>query len=501
MNKRLPYESFFKEQLNNLPLPDENKAWDDMRRRLEDEEDDKPIVAWWRRGCMPFGLLLIVLLGISLWLRPDKWFDKKLPTSTTVAEKLNQQKENRVKPDSLTTINMITDSILQNKNNNKMQEADDTSSIATNNLKTNSIVKVASENLRKPLVPIIVNAEVKTKTKQRDKKPTHQTVKNIRLQKNKTKEKPKAKNRVTNILLPNPNLTETEELNSNKNKKETKVISEPITEQETKLSSESGSATASTDESLKIKKKLLATKDSVIKKDNIENEAEIIVKNKMAYSAGIGLQQQLPFAGQKWNPYNAQGRKGSLTDYIPSVYFRLSKPGKWFLQSAFRYGAPQLTKEILYKQITIPDSAINPRFTTTISNFLKKTYYHQVPLTFNYYVSKSWSVGAGLQWNSFKAAVAEQKQSTRNNVTQQDSLYFKQIVKVNNDSANNFKKTYLQGIIETQYKWKRFSLGARYNFGLQPYLQFTLPGGAPQKEKNSTMQLFIHYELWRKNGK
>jgi hypothetical protein len=55
----------------------------------------------------------------------------------------------------------------------------------------------------------------------------------------------------------------------------------------------------------------------------------------------------------------------------------------------------------------------------------------------------------------------------------------------------------MQALIETQYQWKRFTAGARYSFGLQPYLKFKLPGGEQREERNSSMQLFIRYELWR----
>ena len=35
MSERLPYEDHLQQHWADLPLPDENKAWEDMRRRLE----------------------------------------------------------------------------------------------------------------------------------------------------------------------------------------------------------------------------------------------------------------------------------------------------------------------------------------------------------------------------------------------------------------------------------------------------------------------------------
>jgi hypothetical protein len=56
-------------------------------------------------------------------------------------------------------------------------------------------------------------------------------------------------------------------------------------------------------------------------------------------------------------------------------------------------------------------------------------------------------------------------------------------------------------VFETQYRWKRFSLGARYSFGLQPYIVFTLPGGTQQRERNKSLQVFLRYEIWKSKAK
>ena len=75
MSERLPYEDKLQQQLNDLPLPDENKAWADMKRRLE-EDDDNGAIIWWRQGCMLWGLLLIALLKAEFFHDKDKIFFK-----------------------------------------------------------------------------------------------------------------------------------------------------------------------------------------------------------------------------------------------------------------------------------------------------------------------------------------------------------------------------------------------------------------------------------------
>jgi len=77
MSERLPYEEQLPQQWNNLPLPDEDMAWADMKRRLE-EEEDKPLLPFWLHGCAGWALLGLLVVGLGWWmLRPDKWGHKK----------------------------------------------------------------------------------------------------------------------------------------------------------------------------------------------------------------------------------------------------------------------------------------------------------------------------------------------------------------------------------------------------------------------------------------
>lgn len=238
-----------------------------------------------------------------------------------------------------------------------------------------------------------------------------------------------------------------------------------------------------------------ATDSPAVKKTNPVDSSR---QRSFFFSAGLSIQQQLPIGGQKATPYNSLGRKGSLLDYIPSVYVRLNRKDKWFIQAEFKYGAPQYTKEFLYYQEVAPDTIGGPpRFETTTSNRLKKSFYHQLPFTFNYFVKPNWSVGGGLQWNKFYGAVSDQEVIKHDVATNQDQVLSKGIVVTKSDSSGSFERSYIQGIFETQYRWKRFSFGARYTFGLQPYITITLPNQPEKKEKNSNILIFVRYELWK----
>ncbi|MEO6612668.1 MAG: hypothetical protein ABIT05_14690 [Chitinophagaceae bacterium] len=475
MSERLPYEEQLPAQWNDLPLPDENMAWADMKRRLE-EDNDKPLLPIWLRGCMGWGLLMILVLGLGWWiLRPGKWFRKKEenPQTKGIAE-------NKTNSDSVFT--------LKDSSSTTAKEVRPGSPDSAGTAKVNP----GDKDIPGKIIP--GTDEIKNVTNKQKKPVTF-----ISPTKGKSKPQPVRTSRNKIPVKKKDNIISSGDV-ENKQERQTDSI---------ETGGQEISKIAKTDSpALVIKKEIHTDTVQKTKTDSARKDktGEPVAEKKpkkdstkskqLSFSAGIGLQQQLPLAGQKFVPYNSQGRKGTLGDYIPSVYLRLSKPGKWFLQTEFRYGAPQYTKEILFRQQVINDTGQAPRFKITNSSTLKKTYYHQLPLTFNYFVLPDWSLGAGIQWNKFSSAVYERQELYHDNTTQLDTVRSKTIQAL--DTASGFKRSYFQAVIETQYQRKRFSFGARYTFGLQPYLRFTLPGGTAQEEKNSALQLFLRYRLWSK---
>jgi hypothetical protein len=483
MSERLPYEEQLPQQWNNLPLPDEDMAWADMKHRLE-EEEDKPLLPFWLRGCAGWALLGLLVVGLGWWmLRPDKWGQKKKEN----AELHTAVKEQTSRSDSAFTLK-DTSATATNKN---QQGSIDSNRLGTDN---NSIVTDSPSEEGIITVPA---AEIKRKNQNQFEVTGNQSVRKNK--KSKPAQLEQTKYRVNTTGKDNVAASKGEP-DRVKVKKDTAITAQQkIVDNDTAISIARNNVTPDSVQKKKIDTTTKKTPPArgAEKKEKVDSS----VNKKLSFSAGIGLQQQLPLAGQKLTPYNRLGRKGSLADYIPSVYVRMEKEKKWFLQAEFRYGAPQHTKEFIFRQAIVnSDTTLQPQFTTTTSNTLKKTFYHQLPLAFNYYVLPGWSVGTGIQWNKFSSAVTENESIQRNNFAQQDTSLGKTITPLKKDSAYEFSKSYLQAIVETQYQWKRFSFGARYTFGLQPYIRFTLPGGTLQEEKNSALQVFLRYRLW-KSGK
>ena len=483
MNEYLPYEDELKKQLDDLPLPSEDMAWDDMKQRLDKDDKDRPIIPPVLKGCAGYGLLLLLLVIVSLVIiDPAKWFhntDKK--QHNKVDSILN-----KIPLDKKDTINIIPSST---DNTAPKSSPKDSSALSKKGTTYSTLLTNTSIDKRKPL-----------NGKSSDTNDHSKQNKNFTRKENTASKQPfyTPSRKPHQINRPVKKIPGAINSTSNGNADADSVVDEnkyeDVVPQPGTTKSDSVVTGIKKINTVDTTKK--NNKDTVIKKNITKLES---TKQKHYYfGAGLALHQLIPVAGQKSNPYNSLGRKSSLRDYIPSVYVRLYNDKKWFIQSEFRYGAPQYTKDIIF----VPKKIIDTSFAvvTSESKTVKKTFYHQLPVSFNYFVLPGLSVGTGITFNKFSSAVVQQDINKSNNITQIDSLVSSDLV-TQKKADSNFAKTYVQALFEMQYQWKRFSAGARYSFGLQPYLEFTLPGGIQRKEKNSSLQIFIRYELWQTRRK
>lgn len=454
MEDKRPYEEldgFF----SQLPLPDEDGAWADMKKRLDQEDDDRVVVpAPFLHGCGGWALLLTGMLAAGLWFYLRE--PKQEKDSVANARPVRPTVQVAVPVPPVENGAGVT---IHAPNLGPKQAG-----VAT---KSGAHKQVTTSNLSRALGATTVAGEQQVAT---------------------VKKRP----------LPNTKRTSVQQ-------KETKPIAEkevPSTPEDKTSDYEQvgGGAAGNSQPSIPVvgADSVAVPTDTTVKQsatpaaDSVQSTPVQKKKpGKRYYTAfGLSLQQQVPLAGQEWTPYNYRGRKGSLADYLPSLYLRLYREGRWFVHTEFRYGAPQYTKEFVYSQQVKSDSIGGLR--TSTSYRLKKTYYHQVPLSFNWYVRPRWTVGAGVVFNRFNGAVSEREVRMAGGAIS-DSLISKELVQDRNDSL--FRATDLQWLLETQYRWKRWSVGARYAQGLQPFIEYINDQGQPQKEKNHTLNLFIRYEL------
>lgn len=527
MSGQLPYEEQLAQQWNDLPLPDENTAWADMKRRL-DEDDDKPVVAWWRRGCGLWGLLLLLLLAVGWFIvRPEKWFSNSKKEKTVANEETipgNQKDKGGDTRGNNTNDKNGNDQQTNSSNDpNNVNTPADTNTPGNNNNAGNSTSSTANTNTSntKPgdgnTVPVNNQTGIDrsnttnptTRNRNNSRNPDRSVINSSINQSTEQSGGSRSGGRRNPTRPP---------VSTKPDQPSAGIVPGQLPVDPVDGSSKNPTTAVQPDSPAVATPKVIVTDtaiaktkspvDSINKKDSaIQKPVAVSTdkdknKKKTYFSAGIAVHQLVPVAGQKTSPYNSLGRKGTLLDYIPSAYLRFHKEEKWFIQAEFRYGAPQYTKNnFLYDQLIVPDTGQNPRYVHTTSTRLQKTYYHQLLFSFNYYVLPNWSLGAGIIWNRFSTAVSESEIIRHDNFLQIDSLFPKTIMKVSADTATQFSKSYFQAMFETQYQWKRFSIGGRYAVGIDPYIRFTLPNQSPRQERNQSLQIFLRYQLWRSKSK
>lgn len=504
MNEERPYKEFPPEQLNDLPLPDEGQSWQNMKQLLDKDDDDRVPPPIWFRGCTGW-IVLLGLLG-ALWLvfRPDQWLMGKGEGQRAEKQEQKEKEKERGGRDEGERSKEQGDTVLTPADNSDTpvqspttgpdvrpvpQKEETRPGEATDRTKNNETVireKVEGKGrkergLIQTTVPVVKGREPKkdnTGVPQREAKQPQVRQGNTKQQPNNTQQKaPKEKQTIDSGT----------------------VVKQTVTPQTTSPKNPAQDSTAIAKATDPVKKD-----EPVLPKTTTDSSAQASAAKKKEdkeknyyFSAGLALQQQIPFAGQKANPYNYYGRKGSLADYIPSLYLRYHQDRKWFLQSEFRYGAPQSVKEITYDSNSFTDTG--NIITTTNAFQLKKTFFHQIPISFNYFVLPNWSIGAGVMYSRFHSAISEQTVRQRNNQLQRDSLLSQKVVylKANRDSMSVFTSSQLHALVETQYEWKRFSLGLRYTQGLMPFIRYKEPNGALREEKNRSLQAFIRFRIWQ----
>ena len=458
MNEQQPY---YLNEPNFSNLPDENKAWEKMKLKLDGEEKKRRfLLPPFFAGCAGWGLLLLLLIGGGLWwwsidgdakneekvAVQKKSTDATLPTQQApqIKEKISNQKQNR---SSHPVEEHKAVQPLAKENKNTLQNVIDksTPTIAINKQSSRTGIKqTQGRQITKPGNKQQRASVRKTIAAKAQEINNDETLSEV------LKSDSSLQINTTFHLLPEKEIKDTTTTS------DTIVLAPPFID-------------------------TLQKRPSLPKKDK-----------RWQLAIGGTLQQQVPLGDQQWTPYNYAGRKGTLADYVPSLDLRLYKGQQWFLQSGFRWGAPQYTRSFVYNRNPKIDTAGN--ITGSTSYRLRKTYYHQFPISIHYRFRPQWSAGAGAEYSKFFGAISEREERAQITPTT-DSLINKMWVRDRNDSL--FRSSNVQLLLQLQYQWKRIAVGVQYLHGLQPYIEYRDAQGESRKQKNSSLHLFVRYELWR----
>ncbi len=497
MNELLPYEEQLAGKLANIPLPAEDRGWDAMRKMLENDDDDV-IVPPANKGCRGWGLVLLLTLLVAGTTAIVYKVSRPVATTNNKDSVNAPQKPAFVTKDSAAhTPSAVKDGKAQFADTAVANRVVNDTTTGTNN--PNETAKTLNAKTARITIgksPVAANGTINKKAPGINQYKISNPPAIFEKSDTHKKAVTGTKSIKVNGSAPQTGETALHKTVDTPTQSSLPATINPKTDEQTTRNTTQHKNFDSTTHQAPVTKQPSLRKDSSAQKTSKDKDDD--TDNKIWFGAGVALQQLIPVDGQKAVPYNAFGRKGSLGDYIPSAYFRVYQK-RQFLQVEFRYGAPQYAKDIEYsKKVISHDSTTGVSISS--NNHVKKTYYNQLPVSFHYSVLPNLSIGAGFIWNRFQSAVVQQETEQTNSQSNTDSILQSKLINVKSDSS--FAKSYFQFMLETQYTWKRFSLGARYSWGITPYITYTSPlTGQTQKERNASLQIFLRYELWQSKKK
>lgn len=452
------------EEWDDLPLPDADMAWQKMEVLLDEDKKRRRVLPFWFWRNAGLGLLLVgIMAGGWFWLfegeatkGPISQAEKTNPVPTKEEEKRTSidLESNGSQPKQQTE----KTTIVEEKENSNPMTSSDLPREEKEERVTNTVVRGKEEAGRRSL-PVKKQLSKKEKGGRAKKKNTP------------------------------PDLQLLEEVLIEEQEKQKTIVTQPQNS-----SAKDSISTVATIVKDSTTKKDTATKKAAEPIAANEDKTDSSQKKKSAFlfSAGIGLQQAIAINGQQSTSYNYNGKKGSLSDRIPSVYFRLQK-GKWFAQAEFQYSVPQPVKPFSFSQKTSFDASSLNLNKEQFS--IQKLYYHQLPVSINYFVLPNWSIGAGGMYNILAGAVTEQE-INRENVLTGDVSASRNVAPVKGYKDSFLYKTTAGIIYQTDYHWKRFALGLRFTQNLQPFIKYTKPNGEIVDERNKVLQAILRFRLF-----
>jgi hypothetical protein len=509
MSEQLPNHD---EQWDDMPLPNQEEAWQKMKRMLDREEDRRRFLPFWFWRYGVLGLLLLVTTAGGYWLLNRRTEDpaagrsanentsppaatsreKTLPRSGKEIVETHEGPATNTAELRTTTKEKDKQSLTANEKTVTTKTAKERDKAITTNTETlepavvktavldakNVIDKIAGSPLNTSL-PATSQGIAKKQRRQNKKHssgaPIASETKLLSSSKHILVNKKEADN-TTKWGNPSPARNPATVTAASDSLKE--AVAKNIPE----ITNQKDTASAIKDTTKSAEPLAMSNEPKTRKAKK---------NNTLLFSAGVGLQQAIAFNGQQTSSYNLNGKQNSLSDKIPSVYLRLQKD-QWFLQGEFHYGVPQAVESFAFSQTTAYNATAGELRTERA--IVQKLYYHQLPLSINYFVLPQWSVGTGGAYNLLAGAVTEQETDLKNTLTG-SGLSKSRVVPVKGFRDSFLYRSIIGVLLQTDYHWKRFSFGLRYTAGLQSFIKYTRPDGAVLDEKNQSLQVVLRFRV------
>ncbi|MBX3256751.1 MAG: hypothetical protein KF862_21625 [Chitinophagaceae bacterium] len=549
MNQKLPYEKLIAEKMQELPVPDVNASWQQMKRRLDEEmpfeggSQKRPGGSWWWKG----GLIVLVSAGIGALI-----FSYARGGAEENIVKVSSQEQTIIIAEQKETITPIDQNFTpstNHKNNQPKTNIAGTDALSSNGLagapaasdpasiskkepgKSNTgrfkkPERNAAETDEQPL-SLFTGATPSNHIKKVPGNTSVAKEESNSINKN-------AGNNAASEISEEPfeQVVNTASPNNDPNSYTAPANSNATTQQPyndpapaltgTTANNESYVMASVPNENILYSSHLLSTvagslsvpagvwqlpdvtaqKKAILRemrKQERKQERELAKSYRTSksfwgeqpdrwFAAGVAPYQNFSIGSQQTYNYNSAGSKNIATDYIPAPYFQLHITNKVYVLSEFQFNAPQSTPSLLLsqKQLTVPMNTVG----YTESTYLRKLYYFNMPLSFYYSPVKNFYVGSGMQFSSFNSGLAYTEQRSADN-----NLIRSENIKIKDDSlSSKITSSEWRYLFDANYYVNRFMFGFRYNQALNDFVRIN-NSLTPMQARNQSFQLYLRYNI------
>ncbi|WEK36582.1 MAG: hypothetical protein P0Y53_03635 [Candidatus Pseudobacter hemicellulosilyticus] len=218
------------------------------------------------------------------------------------------------------------------------------------------------------------------------------------------------------------------------------------------------------------------------------------------FAIGLSLPMVFPVADQKASGYNYWAGPNTASDYMPTPHVQYHFNHKTYMQTELQFLAPQYIRPVLlYQQKENMGNA-----TMMHSVLARKLYYFNLPVSVHHSPLPNFYLGTGLQFSTLLNCIALYED--RKIQGPQDYLVREKYGALGKDSlSRRINQHEMRLLVDVNYYWQRFTVGLRYNQAFNNYANFRMSSFAPfTYDKNKAVLFYLRYNIWetkkRSNG-
>ena len=219
------------------------------------------------------------------------------------------------------------------------------------------------------------------------------------------------------------------------------------------------------------------------------------VENRVL-ALGFSLPMGFPLGDQNPGAYNINAKPNRISDFLPAPHLQYHINNKVYLQTELQFLNPQFIQPVLLFQNKTEFPSTNTVHYNSI--YARKLYYFNLPVGIHYSPFPHFYLGTGLQFSSLISGVAMHEETSFVIGSGQRDLLSQRYAKFKNDSiSNRIDNSEFRLMLDANYYWRQFTVGLRYNQAFSNYVSFRLNNVSPLfTDKNKTLQFYLRYNLW-----